>query len=494
MRTSDIKRLGEAFASVVSPQVGYTDDEIRELCHSKDHNCAVTVIHPQWGKGKPVYESHAIPDDEGNVEWYDVQFKHGLEKKVPASDMEIIEESSHNANKNKKPEKMIAGQVNKDNFKPHMMYDPKTGKGEMAKKYEDHVRLDKMGYVHDKPEVKEGFSEEEVRELCHSKDHNCAIIVNHPEWGLGKPVYESHAIPTDDGFVEWYDVEFKHGIEKRVPVADMEVIEESSHMGKEPKKKRPVAQEDNTNDKSDDGEGLDKVQPKAIKKKFANRKDKDIDNDGDVDSSDEYLHKRRKAVSKAIAKEAEHGDDENGEDKPDTANGDDEKKKKKNGNPKTDDKTAEISKIGEAIDELNSMFDRLWEQEHKGKRKQDQNNGEAYDDKESPKSKEFENAHKKSDKKIEDNYEDGVTKTTKAEKDGTKPKSGKRPQDNQSGDTNVKEDIDMDAKDGSISMVELARRELAGENRQNKENKNPFDGRTRAAKEFLERMNARRGK
>ena len=61
--------------------------------------------------------------------------------------------------------------------------------------------------------------------------------------------------------------------------------------------------EDNTNDKSDDGEGLDKVQPKAVKKKFKDRKDKDIDNDGDVDDSDKFLHKRRKAVSKAMAKE-----------------------------------------------------------------------------------------------------------------------------------------------------------------------------------------------
>jgi hypothetical protein len=64
----------------------------------------------------------------------------------------------------------------------------------------------------------------------------------------------------------------------------------------------PKLMEDNTNDVSDDGDDMDKVQPKALKKKFKDRKDKDIDNDGDVDSSDEYLHNRRKTVSKAIDK------------------------------------------------------------------------------------------------------------------------------------------------------------------------------------------------
>ena len=67
--------------------------------------------------------------------------------------------------------------------------------------------------------------------------------------------------------------------------------------------------ETNKNDKSDDGEGLDAVQPKAVKKKFKDRKDKDIDNDGDTDDSDKFLHKKRKAISKAMAKEEVDLDD-----------------------------------------------------------------------------------------------------------------------------------------------------------------------------------------
>ena len=68
-------------------------------------------------------------------------------------------------------------------------------------------------------------------------------------------------------------------------------------------KEEAKIKETNKNDKSDDGEGLDAVQPKAVKKKFDDRKDKDIDNDGDVDSSDKFLHKKRKAISKAMNKE-----------------------------------------------------------------------------------------------------------------------------------------------------------------------------------------------
>jgi hypothetical protein len=46
---------------------------------------------------------------------------------------------------------------------------------------------------------------------------------------------------------------------------------------------------------------LDPVNHKELKGDHADRKDKDIDNDGDVDKSDKYLHARRKKVSKIIA-------------------------------------------------------------------------------------------------------------------------------------------------------------------------------------------------
>lgn len=39
-------------------------------------------------------------------------------------------------------------------FKAHMMYNPKTGRGTMAKKMADHLRMKKLGYTHTKPKAK----------------------------------------------------------------------------------------------------------------------------------------------------------------------------------------------------------------------------------------------------------------------------------------------------------------------------------------------------
>lgn len=98
---------------------------------------------------------------------------------------------------------------------------------------------------------------------------------------------------------------------------------------------------------------LDPVDDKANDKKFTDRKDKDIDNDGDVDSSDEYLHKKRAATDDAIdggkkpAKTVKESDDEEeGEE-------DDKKKKSKKPNPfakKDDDEETEIDEARQMKD------------------------------------------------------------------------------------------------------------------------------------------------
>ena len=66
----------------------------------------------------------------------------------PMDKKPIKKEEVQEAKKEKKkdPEK---------DYKPHMMYDPKTGKGVMAKKYADHEKLKKLGYDHDDPSTKQ---------------------------------------------------------------------------------------------------------------------------------------------------------------------------------------------------------------------------------------------------------------------------------------------------------------------------------------------------
>ena len=77
-----------------------------------------------------------------------------------------------------------------------------------------------------------------------------------------------------------------------------------------PKKaeKMPIAKKEEMSSKEKMAKGLyaskkeamDPVDKKELKGKHADRDDKDIDNDGDADSSDKYLHKRRKAITKNV--------------------------------------------------------------------------------------------------------------------------------------------------------------------------------------------------
>ena len=147
--------------------------------------------------------------------------------------------------------------------------------------------------------IKEGYSDEEIRELCHSKDHDCATVVEHPVWGKGKPVHGSHAIPDDEGFVEWYDVQFKHGIEEKVMAEDMEILINEAHHGEDmevPKTK---------NGKMDDMmKGMKKMSAKQVEKLHASYMSMSghtngEDDDEEDDDMNEAIQKRLETVDVA---------------------------------------------------------------------------------------------------------------------------------------------------------------------------------------------------
>jgi len=131
---------------------------------------------------------------------------------------------------------------------------------------------------------------EEGKPAVKKVKHSCATKVEHSDWGKGNTLKEMHTL-DEQGNITHYDVMFEHGLEQDVPVPTLNILVSEMH------------EHVINTDKNEVEEGLDPVNPMAVKKKFKDRKDKDIDNDGDTDSSDKYLHKRRKAISKAMKKE-----------------------------------------------------------------------------------------------------------------------------------------------------------------------------------------------
>lgn len=65
------------------------------------HQCAIHVKHSSLGEGKTLFSQHAEPDTDGNIAWYDVMFEHGIEKRVPTSDLEVVVSESHGNHKKK---------------------------------------------------------------------------------------------------------------------------------------------------------------------------------------------------------------------------------------------------------------------------------------------------------------------------------------------------------------------------------------------------------
>jgi hypothetical protein len=83
-------------------------------------------------------------EDVNELTIADVQKATAMAKKRQAKEREAGKKSVSTAD-------LAARMPKKETFEPHMMYDPKTGKGYKAEKEADHLRMKKMGYTHDKP-------------------------------------------------------------------------------------------------------------------------------------------------------------------------------------------------------------------------------------------------------------------------------------------------------------------------------------------------------
>ena len=62
-----------------------------------------------------------------------------------------------------------------EKFKPHLMYDPKTGKSKMAKVEQDHLDLAKKGWTHDMPKKSE-LEEQQELNVVNADDRQVTLI------------------------------------------------------------------------------------------------------------------------------------------------------------------------------------------------------------------------------------------------------------------------------------------------------------------------------
>ena len=126
--------------------------------------------------------------------------------------------------------------------------------------------------------LKEYFEKENGKMV---KKHNCAAKVKKE----GKEYFcipEQHTM-LEDGTVTHYDLVNEQGdVLRNVSVSELEIVTEKMH--------------EHVVNYSKNAEvlGEKKLDP-------VGKEDSDIDNDGDVDKSDKYLHARRKKVSKILA-------------------------------------------------------------------------------------------------------------------------------------------------------------------------------------------------
>ena len=67
----------------------------QEVAKVSQHLCAKEVKHEEFGYGETIFGEHAIPDENGFVSHYNVQFEHGVVENVSVEDMKVLTLTEH---------------------------------------------------------------------------------------------------------------------------------------------------------------------------------------------------------------------------------------------------------------------------------------------------------------------------------------------------------------------------------------------------------------
>ena len=146
METKDLNSIGLAYLQMV---------EKRNTEAKKNHAKTLDKVDPEELEGDHEDRDDKDIDNDGDVDSSD-EYLHkkrkAVKKAIKKDDDEQEKFKAYTGDDKNDQEGTKVSEDKEDKFEPHMMYDPKTGKGYKAEKEEDHLRMKKMGYTHDKPE------------------------------------------------------------------------------------------------------------------------------------------------------------------------------------------------------------------------------------------------------------------------------------------------------------------------------------------------------
>ena len=146
-------KVNRIFDSILQGNLAETKEELESVLYEKMNMFIEGKKKVLYSDLDPVGKEDDDVDNDGDVDDSDKYLKN-RRKKVKPRKVNMLGQGYEGGPPAVLPSRSLPMKENKDEFKPHMMYDPKSGKGYKADTYEDHVRMDKMGYVHEKPKVK----------------------------------------------------------------------------------------------------------------------------------------------------------------------------------------------------------------------------------------------------------------------------------------------------------------------------------------------------